>query len=128
VPSLGIESYNFRQFLSEYLIFWACILSVGILHIEHSLTFSSAKEGDIVLASLTESLMIAKAFFLPHSEVSKRGCTTKPALILCCGFQWKAKHLQIDLFQSNRGKYINGEIREATKSNLYPKGGLNSKF
>lgn len=32
VPSLGIESYNFRQFSPEFLIFWACILSVGIAH------------------------------------------------------------------------------------------------
>jgi hypothetical protein len=65
------------------------------------LTFSGAKEGDIVLDSLTDNLMIAKAFFLLHSEVSNRSCTTIPALILCCGLQWKAKHLQIDLFQSN---------------------------
>jgi hypothetical protein len=53
---------------------------------------------------------------------------SRATLILCCGLQGKAKHLQIDLFQSNRGKYINGATREATKSNLYPKGVLNSKF
>jgi hypothetical protein len=60
------------------------------------LTFSGAKEGDVVLDSLTDNLMIAKAFFLLHSEVSNRSCTTIPALILCCGLQWKAKDIQID--------------------------------
>jgi hypothetical protein len=53
---------------------------------------------------------------------------SKATQILCCGLQWNAKDIQIDLVESNRGEYINGEIREATKSNLYPKGGLNSKF
>jgi hypothetical protein len=53
---------------------------------------------------------------------------SKATWILCCGLQCKAKDIQIDLVESNRGKYINGEIREATKSNLYPKDELNSKF